>query len=80
MVCITRVEFRHSNFSKKEGTIHSVSPFSYCYTTKILTDLLLVKMKGNISKKIIENMKRRESLKSKPSGSQAILKFDCEEK
>jgi hypothetical protein len=80
MVCKTSVEFRHSNFSKKEGTVHSISPFLYCYTTKILTDLLLVKMKGNISKEIIENMKRRESLESKPSGNQVVPKFDCEEK
>jgi len=68
-VFIIDIEFRHPNFSIKEGIVHSVSLLSYCYATKKFTNLLLVKMKGNINKEMAENMKRRESLESKLGGS-----------
>jgi len=79
-VFIIGIEFRHPNFSIKEGIVHLVSLLSYCYATKKFTNLLLVKMKGNISKEMAENMKRRESLESKLGGSQVALEFDREEK
>jgi hypothetical protein len=37
-------------------------------------------MKGNISKEMAKNMKRKESLESKPGGSKVASKFDREEK
>jgi hypothetical protein len=79
-VYITDIEFKHPNFSIKEGTIHSIFPLLYYYVTKILTNLLLVKMKGNFSKEMAKKVKRKESLKSKPNGSQVALEINCEEK
>jgi hypothetical protein len=37
-------------------------------------------MKGNISKEMVEKMKRRESLEFQSNGSQSTPKFDHEEK
>ncbi len=37
-------------------------------------------MRGNISKQMIERMKKNESLDSEPRGSQPTLKIDQEEK
>ncbi len=82
MICTTGTGFRYSNFGIKKGTIHSISPFNfqYRYTTRIFTNFLLVRMKGNISKEMAKKMKRRESLESEPSSSQATPKFDHEDK
>ncbi len=64
MVCTINIRFRHLNFGIKEGTIHSISPlyFQYHYATWFFTDSLLVKMKGNINKKMAKKMKRRKKL------------------
>jgi hypothetical protein len=53
--------FKHPNFDIKKTIVHSISLlfFQYCYVAKILTDFLLVKMKGRISKKMAKKMKRR---------------------
>ncbi len=78
IVCTINIKFRHSNFNIKEGTGHSISPyfFQYCYVAKKFINLLLVKMRGNISKEMVEKIKRRESLKSKLNDNQASLEFD----
>jgi hypothetical protein len=80
-VCATITGFKHPNYETKEGTIHSISPFffKYCYVKKILTNLLLVKMKGHINKKMVEKTKRRKSLQSELGCSQVALEFDHEE-
>jgi hypothetical protein len=70
MVFAIGVKFRRSNFGIKGRIVHLVFPLSfyYCYVVEIYTDFLLVKMKRSINKEILENMKRKESLKSKSDG------------
>jgi hypothetical protein len=55
----------------KRGTIHLVSPLflAYCYFAKISIDFCMI-MKSNINKKMVERMKRKESLESKLGGNQ----------
>jgi hypothetical protein len=73
--------FRHLNFNIKGGIVHSILPLlkKYYYAIEICTKFV-VEMKGNIGKEVVERMKRRESSKSKPKGSQISLKIDCGEK
>jgi hypothetical protein len=80
-VYVTIFELKHPNFNIKEGTILSISPFffKYCYVIKILTHLLLAKMKGSINEKMIEKLKKRKNLQFELGCSQAALEFDREE-
>jgi hypothetical protein len=69
MICTIGARFKHLIFGLKEGIVHSFSPlsFQYYYVANYFTNSLLVKTRGNISEKMTNKMKRRESLKSEPS-------------
>jgi hypothetical protein len=60
----------------KRGIIHSISllSFAYCYSAKICIDFCMI-MRGSNNKKMVEKMKRKESLESKPGGSQLALEL-----
>jgi len=77
-ICTTGIKFRHSNFSIKEGNVHLVFPLfcQYCYVVKKIIKFFLVKTRGNISKEMVEKIKRRESLEFELGGNQAALEFD----
>jgi hypothetical protein len=68
MICTIGARFRHLNFDLKERIVHSNLPFSfqYYYVAEVYTDSLLVKMRGNINKKMTKKMKRRKSLEFEP--------------
>jgi hypothetical protein len=54
----------------KRGTIHLVTLLSlaYYFLAKIWIDFCMI-MKGNINKKMVKRMKRKESLKLEPRGN-----------
>jgi len=62
-VCIIGIKFKDPIFGIKERIVHSIFPLFLillCY--KIHIDFLLVKIKGNIGKEMVEKMNRRKSL------------------
>jgi len=59
----TNSEFRDLNLNIKRSIVHSIFLLSlqYCRVVEICTDFF-VKMRRNISKQMVERMKRKESL------------------
>ncbi len=81
-IYIISARFRHSNFNIKKGIVRLVYflSFQYCYNVGILTNSLLVKVRGNINKEMAEKIKRKKGLESKPSNGQVASKFDREDR